>query len=67
MRYIATGELTFIEGGKATSYKAGDFFYESGDIVHTAENKTKAPLRIVFFEILPVTWSGVSVITPKPH
>lgn len=67
MRYIATGELTFIEGGKATIYKTGDFFYESGDIVHTAENKTKAPLRIVFFEILPVTWSGVSVITPKPH
>jgi len=67
MRYVAAGELTFIEGGKAVVYKTGDFFYESGDIVHTAENKAKAPLRIVFFEILPVSLSGVSVIAPKPH
>jgi quercetin dioxygenase-like cupin family protein len=67
VRYVAAGELTFIEGGKATVYKTGDFFYESGDIVHTAENKAKAPLRIVFFEILPVGWTGVSVIAPKPH
>ena len=67
VRYIAAGELTFVEGGKATIYKTGDFFYESGNIVHTAENKAKAPVRIVFFEILPVQWSGVSVITPKSH
>jgi len=67
MRYVAAGEITFLEGGKATVYKTGDFFYESGDIVHTAENKTKAPVRIVFFEILPAQWSGVSVIAPKPH
>ena len=50
---------------KATIYKAGDFFYESGNIVHTAENKAKAPVRIVFFEVLPVQWTGVSVIEPK--
>ncbi len=67
LRYVAAGEVTFIEGGKATIYKAGDFFYESGDIVHTAENKTKAPLRIVFFEVLPKDWSGASVIAPKSH
>ena len=67
VRYVAAGEITFLEGGKATVYKTGDFFYESGDIVHTAENKTKAPVRIVFFEILPAQWSGVSVIAPKPH
>ena len=65
VRYLAAGELTFVEGGKATIYKAGDFFYESGNIVHTAENKAKAPVRIVFFEVLPVQWTGVSVIEPK--
>lgn len=65
VRYIAAGELTFVEGGKATIYKAGDFFYESGNIVHTAENKAKVPVRIVFFEVLPVQWTGVSVIEPK--
>jgi quercetin dioxygenase-like cupin family protein len=67
LRYVAAGELTFIQAGKATVYKAGDYFYESGDIVHTAQNKAKAPARVVFFEILPVQWSGLSVIAPKPH
>lgn len=67
MRYVAAGELTFVEGGKASVYKSGAFFYESGDIVHTAENRTKAPVRIVFFEILPTQWSGASVIAPKSH
>src|SRR5438045_9714720 len=46
LRHVAAGELTFIEGGKATVYKAGDYFYESGDIVHTAQNKTKKPARV---------------------
>src|SRR5437868_8968903 len=41
VRYVAACEVTFLEGGKATVYKTGDFFYESGDIVHTAEDKTK--------------------------
>jgi quercetin dioxygenase-like cupin family protein len=67
MRYVAAGELTFVEGGKATVYNAGAFFYESGDIVHTAHNRTNAPVRIIFFEVLPVQWSGPSVMQPKSH
>ena len=65
LRYVAAGELTFVEGGKATLYKTGEYFYESGGIVHTAENRTSAPLRVIFFEVLPVDWSGASVIVPK--
>jgi quercetin dioxygenase-like cupin family protein len=67
LRYVAAGEVTFVEGGKATVYKAGQYFYESGDIVHTGENRARKPLRIIFFEILPAGWSGGSVIAPKPH
>jgi quercetin dioxygenase-like cupin family protein len=67
LRYIVSGELTFIQAGKAHVYKAGDYFFESGDVVHTAQNKAKAPLRVIFFEVLPVQWSGPSMIQPKPH
>ena len=67
LRYIVAGELTFIQAGKAHVYKAGDYFFESGDVVHTAQNKAKAPLRVIFFEVLPVQWSGPSMIQPKPH
>jgi quercetin dioxygenase-like cupin family protein len=67
LRYVAVGEVTFVEGGKANVYKAGDYFYESGDIVHAAENRTPGPLRIIFFEVLPADRSGGSVIAPKPH
>jgi quercetin dioxygenase-like cupin family protein len=67
LRHVAAGELTFVQAGKATIYKAGDYFYESGDIVHTAENRTNKPVRVIFFEVLPAAWSGASVIPPKSH
>ena len=66
IRFVASGEVTFVQASKATIYKAGDYFFESGNVVHTAQNKAKAPLRIIFFEILPVQWSGSAVIQPKP-
>jgi quercetin dioxygenase-like cupin family protein len=67
IRYVASGEVTFVQAGKAIVYKAGEYFYESGDIVHTAQNRTKAPVRVIFFEILPAQLSGASVIAPKAH
>jgi quercetin dioxygenase-like cupin family protein len=29
IRYVISGELTFIEGGQSTVYKAGEYFYET--------------------------------------
>ncbi|HET9815863.1 MAG TPA: cupin domain-containing protein [Xanthobacteraceae bacterium] len=66
IRYVLSGEVTFTEGGKATVYKAGDYFFESGNIVHTAQNKTKSPLVILFVEILPTDWDAPTVVPPKP-
>jgi quercetin dioxygenase-like cupin family protein len=66
IRYVLSGEVTFTEGGQATVYKAGDYFFESGNIVHTAQNKTKLPLVVLFFEILPKDWDAQTVIPPKP-
>jgi quercetin dioxygenase-like cupin family protein len=67
IRYIAAGELTFVQGGKRTVYRTGDLFYESGDIVHTAHNMGKVPVRVIMFEVLPTRWSGPSAILPKAN
>jgi quercetin dioxygenase-like cupin family protein len=66
IRYVLSGEVTFTEGGQATIYKAGEYFFETGNLAHTAENKTKLPLRILFVEILPKDWAGPTVIPPRP-
>jgi len=65
IRYILSGELTFNEGGLVTVYKAGDYYFETGNIAHTAENRTDQPLRILIVEILPKDWTGPAVIPPS--
>lgn len=46
IRYVLSGEVTFTEGGRATVYKAGEYFFETGNLAHTAENKSDMPLRL---------------------
>src|SRR5262249_962419 len=52
IRYVISGELTFAEGGQETVYKAGEYYFETGNLAHTAQNKTKVPLRVVVRGIL---------------
>jgi len=66
IRYVLAGEVSFTEGGKTTIYKAGDSFFETGNLAHTAHNHTSMPLRILFVEILPKDWSAPTIIAPKP-
>ena len=61
---MLSGEVTFTEGGRATIYKGGDYFFETGNLAHTAENKTNLPLHILFFEVLPKSWTGPTVVPP---
>ncbi len=65
IRYVVSGELTFVQAGKTTIYKTGEYFYESGATTHAASNKTNAPIRIINFEILPAEWKGPSLVPPK--
>jgi hypothetical protein len=60
-----TLEAHFTEGGQATIYKAGDYYFETGNLAHTAENKTNLPLRVLVVDILPKDWMGTAVIPPK--
>ena len=66
IRYVLSGEVAFTEGGQITTYKAGDYFFETGNLAHTAQNKTNVPLRILFVEILPHDWTGATVVPPRP-
>jgi quercetin dioxygenase-like cupin family protein len=65
IRYVISGELTFTEGGQETVYRAGDYYFEPGNVAHTAQNKTKLPLRVLVVEILPKDWTAPTVIAPK--
>jgi quercetin dioxygenase-like cupin family protein len=66
IRHVLSGEVTFTEGGQVTIYKAGDYFFETENLAHTAQNETNLPLHILFVEILPKDWAGPAVIPPKP-
>ncbi|MGB8105536.1 MAG: cupin domain-containing protein [Pseudolabrys sp.] len=65
IRYVLSGEVTFTAGGRATVYKAGEYFFETGNLAHTAENKSNMPLRLLFVELLPKNWAAPTVIAPS--
>lgn len=65
IRFVASGELTFVQEGKTTTYKTGEYFYEAGDITNAAYNRSGSPVRIINFEILPADWKGGSAVPPK--
>ncbi len=62
VRMVVSGELTYIQVGKTTIYKAGDCFFESGDVSHTAVNNGKEPVKLINFELLPADWKSASAI-----
>ena len=68
IRCITAGELTYVSSdGKTTIYKAGDCFYEAGDVSHTAHNATDKPTVLQIFEILPAAFTGESIMpVPSP-
>lgn len=65
IRYLVSGGLEFVEHGKTRTYKAGDFFYETGAITNRASSKGSSPVVNLIFEILPVDWKGGSAVPPK--
>jgi quercetin dioxygenase-like cupin family protein len=65
IRYVISGELTFAEGGQEIVYKAGEYYFETGNLAHTAQNKTNMPLRVLVVEILPKDWTAPAMIAPR--
>src|SRR5204863_798804 len=44
IRCVTAGELTYVQPDKTTVYRAGECFFESGDVTHTANNATDKPV-----------------------
>ena len=65
IRQVTSGDMTYVMPDMTHVYGPGDFFFESGDITHTAQNKTDAPMVHVLFEILPVDLKGPSIMPAK--
>ena len=65
IRLMTMGEMTYVLPNQTMIYKAGDFFFESGDINHTVYNKTDQPNQHLLFEILPVDLKGPSLMPVK--
>jgi quercetin dioxygenase-like cupin family protein len=65
IRVVTAGEFTLVQAGKTTIKKAGDTFYEAGDVSIALHNKGKVPAVILNFEILPVDWKGSSNVPVK--
>jgi quercetin dioxygenase-like cupin family protein len=65
IRQMTAGEMEYIMPHKTTTYRSGDFFFETGDISHRVLNRTSAPNTHLLFEILPAELKGPSLILPK--
>ena len=65
IRLMTLGEMTYVLPNQTLIYKAGDFFFESGDINHTVYNKTDKPNQHLLFEILPADLKGPSLMPAR--
>lgn len=65
IRVVTAGEFTLVEAGKTKILKAGDTFYEAGDVSIALHNKGKVPAVLLNFEIVPVDLKGSSNIPVK--
>jgi quercetin dioxygenase-like cupin family protein len=64
IRFATAGEVTLVQEGKTTVYKAGDYWFEAGDITNSVSNKGTGPASILQFEILPTDLKGSSAFVP---
>ena len=65
IRQMTVGEMEYIMPRMTHTYRAGDYFFETGDISHRVINKSGAVNTHLLFEILPVDLAGASLILPK--
>ena len=65
IRQMTAGEMEYILPDKTVIYRAGDFFFETGDVSHRVNNKTSDPNTHLLFEILPMDLNGPSLIVPR--
>jgi quercetin dioxygenase-like cupin family protein len=67
IRQMTVGEMEYIMPHMTTTYRAGDYFFETGDISHRVINKSGASNTHLLFEILPADLAGASLILPRDN
>jgi quercetin dioxygenase-like cupin family protein len=65
IRQMTVGEMEYIMPRMTHTYRAGDYFFETGDISHRVINKSGAVNTHLLFEILPIELAGASLIPPR--
>jgi quercetin dioxygenase-like cupin family protein len=65
IRQMTVGEMEYILPDKTMIDRAGDFFFETGDVSHRVNNKTSEPNTHLLFEILPLDLQGASLSVPR--
>jgi quercetin dioxygenase-like cupin family protein len=65
IRQMTVGEMEYIMPHKTSTYRAGDFFFETGDVSHRVNNNASDACTHLLFEILPVDLKGASLIPPR--
>lgn len=63
IRQMTNGEMDYIMPDETVVYRAGDFFFETGDVSHRVESPQ--PSKHLLFEILPIDVDGPSLILPR--
>lgn len=62
IRQMTQGEMRYIMPDNTVTYRAGDYFFETGDVSHRVESPS--PSKHLLFEILPIDAKGPSLILP---
>jgi len=65
IRQMTAGEMEYVLPDRTVIYRAGDHFFETGDVSHRVNNLTRVPNTHLLFEVLPVDLKGASLILPK--
>ena len=65
IRQMTAGEMEYVLPDRTVIYRAGDHFFETGDVSHRVNNLTRVPNTHLLFEILPADLKGASLILPK--
>ena len=65
IRQMTAGEMEYIMPHTVHTYRAGDYFFETGDISHRVINKSALPNTHLLFEVLPADLAGASLILPR--
>src|SRR5262249_37836488 len=61
IRQMTAGEMEYVLPDRTVIYRAGDHFFETGDVSHRVNNLTRAPNTHLLFEILPADLKGASL------